>query len=112
MLGRRRSDEADGERRIMGSERFEDTVEEIGFEVFAAGRAASEADFAGIAPGLELEEGMPFRRPRKVSACLRTCEKSCRASVGCAPTIALSTHTVGLIPLRRVLWSPILLSPL
>ena len=77
MLDMRRRDDAEGERRMMGSERFEGTAEESGLEVFAAGRAASDADFVGTLPGRDDDEGMPLRRPRKVSACLRTWEKSC-----------------------------------
>lgn len=76
MLDMRSREEADGERRIIGSCRFEATAEESGLELFAAGRAAREADFEGGAPGRD-EEGPPFRLPRKISACLRTCEKSC-----------------------------------
>src|ERR1700712_3735339 len=77
MLDMRRRDEAEGESRIMGSDRFEETAEESGLDVLAAGRAASEADFDGRPPGRDDEGGTPLRRPRKVSACLRTCEKSC-----------------------------------
>ena len=75
MFDMRRREDAEGDRRMMGSERFEETAEDIGFEMFAAGRAASEP-LTGAPPGRDDEAGIPFRRPRKVSACLRTCEKS------------------------------------
>lgn len=41
MFDIRSSEEADGERRIIGSERFEETAPATGFDSPAAGRAAS-----------------------------------------------------------------------
>jgi hypothetical protein len=72
MLDMRRRELAEGERRIIGSERLEAGV--MGFDVLGAGREVREDLLVG-AEG----RGAPFdRRPRNVSACLRTCEKSFR----------------------------------
>ena len=73
MFDIRRREEAEGERRMIGSERFEFTFDCIGFAGAGMGRVARVLDcgWPGRAPGTVL------RFPRKSSACLRTCEKSC-----------------------------------
>jgi len=73
MLDMRSCEEAEGERRMMGSERFEFTFDCCGLVGAGTGRVASVLDCGcpGLAPGAVL------RFPRKSSACLRTWEKSC-----------------------------------
>ena len=73
MFDMRRREDAEGERRMIGSERFELTFDCIGFTGAGTGRDASVlgCGWPGRAPGTVL------RLPRKSSACLRTWEKSC-----------------------------------
>lgn len=71
MLLIRNKDEADGERRIIGSARF--AFRALGTGFAAIGRGLFGRGFE--APGREPLVGA-LRRPRKISACFRTCEKS------------------------------------
>lgn len=72
MFDIRRRLEAEGERRMIGSDRLELTADERGFDGAGAGR---DGIFVFDWPGRACD-GSLLRRPRKVSACLRTCEKS------------------------------------
>ena len=73
MFDMRRREEAEGERRMMGSERLEFTFDWMGFAGAAMGRVARVLDWGW--PGRVPGAGRRF--PRKSSACLRTWEKSC-----------------------------------
>lgn len=73
MFDMRSKEEAEGERRTMGSERFEFTFDCTGFAGVGTGRVASVLDCG--CPGLAPDAVLLF--PRKSSACLRTWEKSC-----------------------------------
>lgn len=101
MFERRRREDADGERRIIGSGRRVDTLEEgdLGRETSCACCCCCCCWWEEEEGGWEVEEwGWGFEgreRERNVSAILRTWEKS-----------------VGFIPRKTVLRSPILLSPL
>lgn len=64
----RRRDEAEGDRRIIGSARF--ALSALGAGLAATGKGLFGRGFEE-APGRELLVGS-FRRPRKVSECLRT----------------------------------------
>ena len=67
MLDIRSKEEAEGDRRIIGSERLEETAEDNGLEGAGIGREAS----CCVAEGLE-DCAFCGRRPRKSSTCLRT----------------------------------------
>ena len=105
----RRRDDAEGDSRMMGSDLLLLTFDTAGFCACGIGLVASVfADWEGpgLAPGAPLSD----RLPRKVSPCLRTCEKSYQSQSSI--TQNLSIPTVGLIPRNMELWSPILRSPL
>lgn len=81
MLDIRRREEAEGERRMIGSERLLLTLDCSGLEgCEGTGRVARVLEDVERELGwpLVLDDGMPLapRRPRKSSACLRTWEKS------------------------------------
>ncbi len=73
MFDMRRREDAEGERRMIGSERFEFTFDCIGFAGAGTDRVASVFDCGW--PGRVT--GAVLRFPKKSSACLRTWEKSC-----------------------------------
>lgn len=93
---RRRREEAEGDRRIIGSGRRTGALGLCAKVVlFAAAAAAACAAFRAL----------------KGAASFRTCEKSCE-SQRYIPISEMEAHTVGLIPRNTLFRSPILLSPL
>lgn len=81
MFERRMSDEADGERRIIGSGRRDDVDDEPGMPGFLGSGIPADGGGSGspLTPGLTPGGYCPVRerlRPRNVSAIFRTCEKS------------------------------------
>lgn len=104
MLLIRSKEEADGERRIMGSARL--AFKALGAGLAVTGRGRFGRGFEE-APGRELLVGT-LRRPRNVSECLRTWEKSYIECVSPAKSTSLcpkhdSSLTVGFMPLSAEL---------
>lgn len=97
-------DEAEGDSRIIGSARFAFSALAAGFAVTGRGRLGRGFEEA---PGRELLVAC-LRRPRNVSECLRTWEKSYVKCVSPAKSAPLCLQrstclTVGFMPLNAEL---------